>query len=361
MVETIDNREARDYDLAIIGAGIIGVCAAWYARSQHPQWRIVLIDQGKVGGGATHYSASLDLPYGHTPLRYQLAERSQELYLQLRKELPDLPIKDLIFYGIVSAQNAPSVLQQITDSNATLSPDIIPALLNDYPQLVLPAGTSIISDAAASQAVTNDVADLLAENFAATPGSSVIEHTKVIKVKSADNKFELQTSGGGCYGSARVIQATGPWKNEIAGPAFLTGQNTRVKKIVAFHIHHQPKPTDPLFYFFDDDAFLMPKYEAGYWLFSFKCDHWDVLPAIETLHIDNTDIEKAQGILQKYYPSFAPLCTQGRVFCDLYAGDGDPVIDQAINNSNYVFAGAGAGSGYRLAPAIAEEAVNSFL
>ena len=210
------------------------MCAAWYARSQHPQWHIVLIDQGKVGGGATHYSSSLDLPYGHTPLRYRLAERSHELYLQLRKELPDLPIKDLIFYGIVSAQNAPSVLQQITDSNAILSPEIIPALLNDYPQLVLPAGTTIIPGAAASQAVTNNVADLLAENFAAIPGSSVIEHTKVIKVKSADNKFELQTSGGGCYGSARVIQATGPRKNEIAGPAFLTVQNTRVKKSLPF-------------------------------------------------------------------------------------------------------------------------------
>ena len=196
------------------------MCAAWYARSQHPQWRIVLIDQGKVGGGATHYSASLDLPYGHTPLCYQLAERSHELYLQLRKELPDLPIKDLIFYGFVSAQNAPSVLQQITDSNAILSPEIIPALLNDYPQLVLPAGTTIISGAAASQAVTNNVADLLAENFAVTPGSSVIENTKVIKVKSADNKFELQTSGSGCYGSARSSRPRGPGRMKLQGLRF---------------------------------------------------------------------------------------------------------------------------------------------
>ena len=75
------------------------------------------------------------------------------------------------------------MLLQITDRKATLSREIIPALLNDYPQLVLPAGTTIIPGAAASQAVTNNVADLLAENFAAIPGSSVIEHTKVITVK----------------------------------------------------------------------------------------------------------------------------------------------------------------------------------
>ena len=60
----------------------------------------------------------------------------------------------------------------------------------------------------------------MAENFAATPGSSVIEHTKVIKVKSADNKFELQTSGSGCYGSARVIQATGPGRMKLPGLRF---------------------------------------------------------------------------------------------------------------------------------------------
>lgn len=358
MVEKVNNN--KGFDLAIIGGGIIGVCAAWYARRQYPYWDIALFDQDKVGNGATHFSASLDLPYGHTPLRYRLAKRSRELYLQLREELPELPIKDLSFFGIVLEQNALQVLRQITDVNATLSPEIIPAVLNDHPQLLLPPATTIISGATASQAIENDIANLMAGSFGATPGSLIIEHTKIIAVKSFENRFDLQTSDGNCFHSERVIQASGPWINEIAGPRFSTAQNTRVKKIVAFHIHRQPAPTDPLFYFFDDDAFLMPKYEAGYWLFSFKCDHWDVLPVIATLSIDEADIQKAQSILKKYYPSFAPLCTTGRVFCDLYAQEGDPIIEEAYNDSNYIFAGAGAGSGYRLAPAVAEEAVRCF-
>ncbi len=64
-----------DFDLVIIGAGIIGVCAAWYARKRYPQWKILLLDQSGIGNGATSYSASLDIPYGHTALRYKLSKQ----------------------------------------------------------------------------------------------------------------------------------------------------------------------------------------------------------------------------------------------------------------------------------------------
>ena len=106
----------RDFDLAIIGGGIIGACAAWYARMHFPGWKICIIDRSNVYG-ATHYSASLDLPYGHTPLRYLLARNSGILYEAMRKQLPHLPIKNLSFFGIVQDENAERVLNQIQPGN----------------------------------------------------------------------------------------------------------------------------------------------------------------------------------------------------------------------------------------------------
>ncbi|MEO6230953.1 MAG: FAD-dependent oxidoreductase [Ferruginibacter sp.] len=347
-----------EFDLAIIGAGIIGVSAAWYANKQHPEWCIVILDQSTVSSGATYYSASLDLPYGHTPLRYQLAGRSRELFSALREELPALPIKDLSLFGIVQQSKANEVLSQIVDKNASISPEIIPGLQQQYPNLTLPKGATVIAGTA-SQAYKNDIATLMAEKLIES-GVHIQSQSKILSVKPVEGHYKLQTATGNIISTNRVIQATGPWMTEdlIEGTPVSTG--TRIKKIVAFHIHQQPEISDALFYFFDDDAFIMPKYEAGYWLFSFKCDHWDVKPDISNLNIDDADIQKAQGILKKYYPAFAPLCTAGRVFCDGYTQNGDPVIMQAGNHENYIIAGAGAGSGFRLAPGIAEKALSLF-
>lgn len=359
MVEKINQSPNKpEFDLVIIGAGIIGVSAAWYAHKQHPEWRIIMLDQSTVSSGATYYSASLDLPYGHTPLRYQLAARSRELYSDLRKELPALPIKDLSFFGIVQQSNATEVLSQIVDENANISPEIILALQQQYPKLVLPEGNIIITGTA-SQAFQNEVATLMAENLNER-GVYVQSQLTIVSAIPINGNYELKTATGNIITTKRIIQATGPWMTEQLLEGSLVTTGTRIKKIVAFHIHHQPDISDALFYFFDDDAFLMPKYEAGYWLFSFKCDHWDVTPDISNLSIDDADIQKAQGILKKYYPAFAPICTAGRVFCDGYTQNGDPVIMQAGDHANYIIAGAGAGSGYRLAPGIAEKALSFF-
>lgn len=348
----------NDFDLTIIGAGIIGAMVAWYARKQYPGWRICLIDQSSIGSGATHYSASLDIPYGHTPLRFELAQHSRALYVALRQEIPGLPVKDLPLYGIVQEGNASLTIKQFADAHASLSPQLKASISKEHPLLSLPPHTNIIAGSMASQGTKNELASILCDHFEATADSSVMHHTKIINVSIAGDRFELQTAGEKRFHSKKAVQATGPWMNEILGKELSASKKTRIKKIVAFHIYQQPKAGDPVFYFFDDDAFLMPKYEDGYWLFSFKCDHWDVAPDIDTLSIDEADLKKAQSILQKYYPSFAPLCIDCRVFCNTYTEDRDPVIERAAKHRNYIIAGACAGSGYRLAPAIAQQALN---
>ncbi len=350
-----------NFDLIIIGAGIIGAFASFFARKRHPEWTLGLIDKSEVGSGATFYSAALDIPYGHTPLRYKLSKRSRSLYAELRNEFPALPIKDLNLYGITDQKNVQKIRSRLTQQGAKSSPEKIPSILDAYPFLRFPVQTTVITGFNATQALNNTVPHLLAEDYCKENNLlSVARNTKVTSVVFRQGIYELQTEGGQCFRAKRVIQSTGPWINEFLAPGLISNQHVRIKKIVAFHIYKQPNKNDPVFYFFDDDAFLMPKYEDNYWLFSFKCDHWDVVPEINTLSIDKNDAEKARLILTKYAPQFAGLCTEGRVFCDAYTQDDDPVIEEVKGHPNYVIAGAAAGSGYRLAPAIAEEALNIF-
>lgn len=45
-------------DLAVIGAGIVGLSAAFWARRLHPDWSIVVVERSLVGSGTTQYSAA---------------------------------------------------------------------------------------------------------------------------------------------------------------------------------------------------------------------------------------------------------------------------------------------------------------
>jgi glycine/D-amino acid oxidase-like deaminating enzyme len=74
--------------------------------------------------------------------------------------------------------------------------------------------------------------------------------------------------------------------------------------------------------------------------------------------VSAADISAARDCLRRYSPALAGACRAGRVFCDAYSPDREPVVRALDETGRIVFAGAANGSGYRLAPAIASEAVD---
>jgi glycine/D-amino acid oxidase-like deaminating enzyme len=72
-------------------------------------------------------------------------------------------------------------------------------------------------------------------------------------------------------------------------------------------------------------------------------------------------VRAARDCLRRWAPALAGACTGGRVFCDAYSPDGEPVVCALADTGRIVFAGAASGSGYRLAPAIATQAVDLLL
>lgn len=131
----------------------------------------------------------------------------------------------------------------------------------------------------------------------------------------------------------------------------------RVKKVVALHIEGVPPANAAALFLPQSDAYLMPLAARNQWLFSFRCDQWDVLPRKHGLEINAHDVEVATRTLAHYLPTLVERCRGGRVFCDSYSPSGESVVSYD-SVRRLVFAGAGSGAGFRLAPGIAQEALD---
>lgn len=349
---------AADFDLAVIGAGIIGATTAYLAGQRQPQWRILLADRSLVGQGTTQYSLGLYMPYGRTAAHRSLVRESTQFYRALKAEMADLPIYDLPFFGIVNRERLAELLAGFTNEGVRpASAEELGALRRVYPDLKLAADQVLLAGCAAGYALPAAVAAALVRRFGATPRKECWEGTDIVDVCRADGGYALQVSDGRAVRAERLVIATGPWMIDGLGRACAQSFGLRIKKIVACHLDRCPGPRDPIVFFFDEDAFLLPSFERRQWLFSFTSQEWDCKPEISQLKISPADRTAAHAILERYCPSFAEHYHGGRVFCDAYSTDRVPLAVQMPELPDVVFAGAGSGSGYRLAPGIASAAL----
>ena len=75
------------YDVAIVGAGIVGAaCADECARRD---LRVVILDQDSVGSGATAAGMGHIVVMDDSEAQFALTRYSQTLWQQLRQDLPE--------------------------------------------------------------------------------------------------------------------------------------------------------------------------------------------------------------------------------------------------------------------------------
>ena len=77
------NAWLEDVDLMVVGAGIVGLSAALYARSLHPNWRIVVVDADPLGGGGSSRNAGFSCFGSATELRHDRHTLGDEAALEL--------------------------------------------------------------------------------------------------------------------------------------------------------------------------------------------------------------------------------------------------------------------------------------
>jgi glycine/D-amino acid oxidase-like deaminating enzyme len=337
--------------IGVIGAGIIGCLIAKELLSAYPDADIVVLDRDLAGSGASRRSAGVHFPTGRTASVRSMASFSQSYYEDLRRVQPDLPIFPIDLYAISSAQAAQSVRANFIAPGELCGPDAAGPIAADV------AAESVSWNVPGCQVA--DVAGLVAALARELRERvQLLEGAAVTAVTERNGHVEVSLANGQTLAFAKLVLAPGPWVGDEAWRHLTGSLGIRIKKVVAFHLDLAVENTDCALLFPEEDAFLVPLAYRGHWLFSYTCTEWDVVP--EQLHwgVSATDLRDAREVLMRYARELEPALRFGRVFCDAYSTDRQPVVTSVGASGNVVFAGAANGSGYRLAPAIARAAAH---
>lgn len=336
-------------DVAIVGGGIVGCLIARELMARTSSLSVTLLDRDFVGSGASRRSAGLHFPRGATQRVREMAGLSQDYYERLKAENRALPIYPLSM--CLLSEDADDVGRAYLErANLTRVSELPGGILP------VPSGTGIwLGDGC-------HYADVEALTIALAAGlrSQVrfLEGVAVVGIEQAADQVTLRLGTGKSLGAATVVLAPGPWVHAPGWRSLTGALDVRVKLVVALHIDRVPDPRDQLIVFHDQDAFLLPVRHRGHWLFSYTSRQWDVLPDALTDGLTDASLAEGRAALAGCAASLVELASAGRVFCDAYSSHREPLVQQLGDDARIVFAGAGNGSGYRLAPAIAAEAAD---
>lgn len=341
-------------DLVVVGGGIMGLCAAAEARTRSPGAAITVVDRGAIGGGASHYAPGIQLSIGRTARERDLAARSLRAWTRMSVDGSLTPGRSCELFWLA---DDPQLLREMHVSGGPWStPEgVLGTRLSSL--AIATRGRAVLADRCSYTPVAPLVRDLRRQLEAA--GCRFVEGFEASRLSSERAGVHVLRDGGdGISGSAAVV-ALGPWapKSPLVPRTNEPFRSLRVKKVISLHLAQVPGPECPALAFQEDYAFLVPMVEAGYWLFSFTSDHWDVDPIAETLRVEPADLERARSILSKWLPH-VPEIASARVFCDCYSSDRMPFVATDRSAANVVFVGAGGGNGFRFAPACAEDALD---
>jgi D-arginine dehydrogenase len=338
-------------DIAIVGAGIIGCMVAREVAARAPDASIVVLDRDMVGSGASRRSAGLHIPRGGSERVRRMTAYSHDFYERLMAADPSLPIRPVGLSVIASESTEPRLREVFLDRAALTRTDEVPGDL-----VRVPEDAGVWSGRGAQYADVRALALALAADL--RRHADLRESVRVTAVEPGADHVVLGLGTGGSLAAGRVVLAPGPWVADPAWTDLVGPAGVRTKKIVAMHVRRPPAADDGTIIFNDEDAFLLPLPEWGYWLFSYTCREWDVDPDTVATGLSAANVEEAHACLARYAPGLVERCAGGRVFCDAYSPEWEPRVQALDGAGRVVLAGSANGSGYRLAPAIASEAAD---
>lgn len=341
----------RYADVAVVGAGIIGCLIAREVTTRAPGTSVVVLDRDGAGSGASRRSAGLHMPRGGTPRVRQMAAYSQDYYDKLGADRPELPIFRLKMMVLAPLDMEGRLRETYLDSAAPTRMAVAP-----HADVRVPEGVGVWRVDGGQYADVYGLVQALTRDL--RPRATLLEGVRVAGIEPVSNGVLLRLGTGDELLVGRVVVAPGPWLADPAWSSLVAPSGIRVKKIVALHVERPSTPDDQVIVFEKEDAFLLPLAHRGHWLFSYTCQEWDVEPDAVAEGVAGRHLDQARTLLASYAPALAEHCVAGRVFCDAYSPDWEPVVRMLDESGRIIFAGAANGSGYRLAPAIASSAAD---
>jgi glycine/D-amino acid oxidase-like deaminating enzyme len=340
----------RTRSVAIVGGGIVGCLLARELLHRDAEAAIVVIERDLVGSGATRRSAGLHIPRGSSDRVRRMAAASEAYYCKLKAVRPELPIFPVAMSVVARASSAPRVGEIYLDRARPRCSEGLTGL-----PLRLPSDARVWDLCGGQHADVQALAQALCHDLRGRV--RVLEGVDVAAIDATADGICLRLGTGDALTVDQIAIAPGPWIAANAWGSLVAPIKARVKKVVALHIDRVALATDRAIIFHEEDAFLLPLVNRGHWLFSYTCPEWDVEPDRITSTLSPATLAEARDVLGRYAPALADACASGRVFCDAYSIEREPIVRPLDDDGRIVFAGAANGSGYRLAPAMAAEAV----
>ncbi|MFD4529265.1 FAD-dependent oxidoreductase [Streptomyces sp. NPDC058470] len=344
-------------DLAVVGAGVLGLTAALWARHRHPAWTVLVLDRQQVLHGASGHSLAIAAPSGHTPRVRELALRSGQLY---RSGVFREAVRDRAGLVVCRAATARALSHHLTAPVRRL-PAIEPYEAGLLGELRTDAGDEVYAVGRGFLHV--EVAALAA-------WVDIVPDWPVVSCIRTRSCWELRGPGGAVHRARRVVVAVGPWAapevGDRSGAAWGAGGG-RVKRVAVLRVPAaRATASDPLVVFPEENLLLAPA--DGYVEVSFLRTRWrdvplsgDGQPGADPADQGLTDEDLAEGrsALAARGPSLAARATVGRAFWDTYYPDAEPRVTSPPGDRSLVRLDGGAGTGVRLAPALAEAAIGA--
>lgn len=347
-------------DLTIVGCGIVGAWVAWLAKERWPQRRILLVERSLAGHGTTLLSPGHLHPYGLNERQRQLSTQSLQFYDEFRRRFPAVPFTDLPLLGIASCELIGEVEQRyVRQGFNVLSESAKNELCGKY-KIQIDNEKCIHDGIQSSYSVPTKVVQALVEDFRRRVNCEIWEGTEVLSIATESNAVSLGLADGRTCRASTVILAPGSFATDKRFNEFMHSEQLWLKKIVAMHINCRPSTEDPIIYFHDDDCYLMPRPDLGHWIFSFPAPVYRVpcgATSATSLTITDKDREVALALLGRHFPHLVEHCNGGRVCCDGYTINQVPIAQSQEAKPRVIVAAGGSGLGFRLAPAIADNAL----
>lgn len=351
-------KNARHFDWVIIGAGVIG-CAISRELSQSSSLSVALIEQNRVGSGATLHSGGFVRVVHSEPHITKLAKESLPFFLKYRNETGFNVIGTLFMPTQIQLEALSRLVSQSHEAHHPIYILKASELPEELRKLIpVESSSSTVIWEPVSGYADPLKSTLWLSQEAQKNGVELFESTKVEAIDIlADQTFELKTSYHYIRAGGLVL-CTGAW-NEVLNEVFDLGAIQRTKAIQADFVKSQHLPRyHPAIIVENPDIYMRPV-GGGTWLMGTATNEWNI--DVSEVRVKNAEHTEAtlQTITDQFDVSSDSLNPLGaRVGFDAYTYGETGYLGAKSDFKNVLFATGWSGMGFKLFPAIAKHISN---
>jgi glycine/D-amino acid oxidase-like deaminating enzyme len=340
--------------VVVVGAGIVGLCVATELVRTYPDHPIILIERSRPLEGASSYAGAGDLPLFWSPIHEDLIRRSWAWH-DARSTGSSYRTRHAVAWFRLD----PETRNQILDG-------AMPCHDADADAGMLDALRGSVTEEALSTAHASWGYRISTRRWGAALLSDLERHqhftllrAQVEETSPSSRHVLVRLADGSSISAAAAVITVGPWilNQDNSWSDFARERFVRTKRVYGLRARFDPSRRGSAVLVDAKAAvFAMPTGNPDELAMSIKHAEWDVPPG-ETI-LPPEVLASATRLLDEFTHLGPIRSVRTRVHADTYTSGDTPVVERIDGaDSRLVVITGTHGSGVRLAPALAQDAV----